>query len=124
GGASARCNSSQAQPNPHLKTRFRCDDASSGRRALKMKEELLPRPISPTKEPGLEHADGGMFSPYRIRDLELPNRIVVSPMGQFSCKDGMASDWHLVHLGRYALGGAGLVFVEQAAVQEVGLVTH
>jgi len=65
-----------------------------------------------------------LFSPYQIRELHLKNRIVVSPMTQFSCVDGVPGDWHLVHLGRFALGGAGLVFVEQAAVQEIGRVTY
>ena len=65
-----------------------------------------------------------LFSPYQIRKLHLKNRIVVSPMTQFSCVDGVPGDWHLVHLGRFALGGAGLFFGEQAAVQEVGRVTY
>ena len=65
-----------------------------------------------------------LFSPYQIRELHLKNRIVVSPMTQCSCVDGVPGDWHFVHLGRFALGGAGLVFVEQAAVQEIGRVTY
>ena len=65
-----------------------------------------------------------LFSEYQLRGLELPNRVVVSPMTQFSCNGGVPDDWHLVHLGRFAFGGAGLVFVEQAAVQEHGRVTH
>ena len=47
-----------------------------------------------------------LFSPIRLADLELANRIVVSPMCQYSAIDGVAGDWHLVHLGRFALGGA------------------
>ena len=65
-----------------------------------------------------------LFSEYQLRGLELPNRVVVSPMTQFSCNGGVPDDWHLVHLGRFAFCGAGLGFVEQAAAQEHGRVTH
>jgi anthraniloyl-CoA monooxygenase len=53
-----------------------------------------------------------MFTPYTVRGMTLKNRIVVSPMAQYSCVDGMPGDYHLVHLGSRAMGGAGLVFVE------------
>lgn len=53
-----------------------------------------------------------MFAPYRLRDLWLANRVVVSPMAQYSAADGVPNDWHLVHYASRALGGAGLVFVE------------
>lgn len=53
-----------------------------------------------------------MFAPLRLRDLWLPNRVVVSPMAQYSAIDGVPNDWHLVHYGARAMGGAGLVFVE------------
>ncbi|MGE0031481.1 MAG: bifunctional salicylyl-CoA 5-hydroxylase/oxidoreductase [Steroidobacteraceae bacterium] len=53
-----------------------------------------------------------MFLPYQIRGMKLENRIVVSPMAQYSAQDGMPGDWHLVHLGARATGGAGLVFTE------------
>ena len=53
-----------------------------------------------------------MFLPYEIRGMKLENRIVVSPMAQYSATDGMPGDWHLVHLGARATGGAGLVFTE------------
>ena len=49
-----------------------------------------------------------MFAPFRLRDLELRNRIVVSPMDMYSAVDGTPNDFHLVHLGTRALGGAGL----------------
>ncbi len=65
-----------------------------------------------------------LFSPVRLRALELRNRVAVSPMCQYSSTDGLANDWHLVHLGRFALGGAGLVIVEQTAVDPVGRVTQ
>ena len=58
----------------------------------------------------------GLFSPLTIRGLTLRNRIGVSPMCQYSCEDGFATDWHLVHLGSRAIGGAALVFTEATAV--------
>ena len=59
-----------------------------------------------------------LFTPVRLRDLEMRNRIWVSPMCEYSCEDqdGLANDWHLVHLGSRAVGGAGLVITEAAAV--------
>ena len=65
-----------------------------------------------------------LFEPLRIRDVSLRNRIVVSPMCQYSAKDGHVADWHLVHLGKFALGGAGVVFVEATAVEKRGRITH
>ena len=53
-----------------------------------------------------------MFTPFRLRDMVLENRVVVSPMDQYSAVDGVPGDWHLVHLGSRAIGGAGLVYVE------------
>lgn len=53
-----------------------------------------------------------MFTPFRVRDLVLDNRVVVSPMDQYSATDGLPNDWHMVHIGSRAIGGAGLVFVE------------
>ena len=57
-----------------------------------------------------------MFTPFRMRSLELKNRVVVSPMAMYSCKDGLPDDFYLVHLGARALGGAGLVFTEMTCV--------
>ncbi|HEX9580935.1 MAG TPA: bifunctional salicylyl-CoA 5-hydroxylase/oxidoreductase [Gemmatimonadales bacterium] len=57
-----------------------------------------------------------LFTPFRLRDLVLENRVVVSPMCQYSAEDGMPNDWHLVHLGSRAMGGAGLVFAEMTDV--------
>ena len=57
-----------------------------------------------------------LFTPFRLRDLVLENRVVVSPMCQYSAADGMPNDWHLVHLGSRAVGGAGLVFAEMTDV--------
>ena len=64
-----------------------------------------------------------LFSELRLRDVVLPNRIGVSPMCQYSCADGLASDWHFVHLGTRAVGGAGLVLTEAAAVVPEGRIT-
>jgi 2,4-dienoyl-CoA reductase-like NADH-dependent reductase (Old Yellow Enzyme family) len=61
-----------------------------------------------------------LFDPLAVRGVTLPNRIGVSPMCEYSCKDGFANDWHLVHLGARAVGGAGLVFTEAAAVSPEG----
>jgi 2,4-dienoyl-CoA reductase-like NADH-dependent reductase (Old Yellow Enzyme family) len=57
-----------------------------------------------------------LFSPLAIRNLTLKNRIVLSPMQQYSAVDGFATDWHLVHLGSRAVGGAGLIITECASV--------
>ncbi len=64
-----------------------------------------------------------LFTSLRIRDIEFPNRIAVSPMCQYSCEDGFANDWHLVHLGSRAVGGAALVPTEAAAVEARGRIS-
>jgi 2,4-dienoyl-CoA reductase-like NADH-dependent reductase (Old Yellow Enzyme family) len=64
-----------------------------------------------------------LFDRFRLRDLTLPNRIVVSPMCQYSAADGRATDWHLLHLGQMALSGAGLLVVEATAVEARGRIT-
>jgi anthraniloyl-CoA monooxygenase len=64
-----------------------------------------------------------MFVPFKLRDLELPNRIVVSPMDMYSARDGVAGDFHLVHLGSRAQGGAGLVYTEMTCVSPEGRIT-
>ncbi len=65
----------------------------------------------------------GLFSPYTLRSVTFPNRIAVSPMCEYSSEDGFANDWHLVHLGSRAVGGAGLVLTEAAAVTPEGRIT-
>jgi 2,4-dienoyl-CoA reductase-like NADH-dependent reductase (Old Yellow Enzyme family) len=65
-----------------------------------------------------------LFSPLSLRSLEIKNRLVISPMCQYSSVDGFANDWHLVHLGARAVGGAGLVFTEATSVTEAGRITH
>src|SRR3954468_12161209 len=64
-----------------------------------------------------------LFSPFDLRKVKLPNRIVVSPMCQYSAEDGRATDWHMLHLGHLALSGAGLLFLEATAVEADGRIT-
>jgi 2,4-dienoyl-CoA reductase-like NADH-dependent reductase (Old Yellow Enzyme family) len=64
-----------------------------------------------------------LFSPLTIRDITLRNRIMVSPMCQYSSEDGFANDWHMVHLGSRAVGGAALVMTEAAAVEALGRIS-
>ncbi len=70
-----------------------------------------------------EPAPPPMFTPYKLRDMVLENRIVVSPMCQYSAEDGMPDDWHLVHLGSRAMGGAGLVIAEMTNVSAEGRIS-
>jgi anthraniloyl-CoA monooxygenase len=65
-----------------------------------------------------------IFTPLRLRELDLHNRIVVSPMCQYSAVEGTVGDWHLVHLGSRAVGGAGLVLTEMTDVSPEGRITH
>ena len=65
-----------------------------------------------------------IFTPLRLRELELVNRIVVSPMCQYSAVDGRPGDWHLVHLGSRAIGGAGLIITEMTDVSADGRITY
>ncbi|MGE0787759.1 MAG: bifunctional salicylyl-CoA 5-hydroxylase/oxidoreductase [Sandaracinaceae bacterium] len=64
-----------------------------------------------------------MFTPFTLRDMTLANRVVVSPMCQYSATDGVPNDWHLVHLGSRAMGGAGLVFAEMTDVSAEGRIS-
>ena len=61
-----------------------------------------------------------LFTPLDVRGLRLKNRVVISPMCQHAADDGHATPWHLVHLGKFALGGAALIFTESAAVHPEG----
>ncbi len=64
-----------------------------------------------------------MFAPYKMRDMDLANRIVVSPMAQYKAVDGCPTDWHLIHYGERAKGGAGLVYTEMTCVSAEGRIT-
>ena len=71
-----------------------------------------------------EGAPVPIFAPFELRGLRLANRVVVSPMCQYSAVDGAVGDWHLVHLGARAVGGAGLVMAEMTNVSREGRITH
>jgi anthraniloyl-CoA monooxygenase len=88
-------------------------DRDFARRALAKTGETLPTPVPPP-----------MFVPLHLRELRLDNRVVVSPMCQYSAHDGEVGDWHLVHLGSRAQGGAGLVMAEMTDVTADGRITH
>ncbi|MFO1031634.1 MAG: bifunctional salicylyl-CoA 5-hydroxylase/oxidoreductase [Planctomycetota bacterium] len=75
------------------------------------------------KEEGGDPAAPAAFSPFRVRGLQLQNRVVMSPMCMYSATDGVVDDFHLVHLGSRALGGAGLVFTEMTDVSPEGRIT-
>ncbi|MCE8008017.1 bifunctional salicylyl-CoA 5-hydroxylase/oxidoreductase [Aestuariivita sp.] len=64
-----------------------------------------------------------MFAPFKLREMELANRIVVSPMAQYKAVDGAPTDWHLIHYGERAKGGAGLVYTEMTCVSPQGRIT-
>jgi anthraniloyl-CoA monooxygenase len=72
---------------------------------------------------GIEDSRPPMFLPFTLRGMELSNRVVVSPMAQYCAADGMPNDWHLVHYGHRALGGAGLVYTEMTCVSPEGRIT-
>ncbi|ELR11442.1 NADH:flavin oxidoreductase/NADH oxidase [Acanthamoeba castellanii str. Neff] len=81
----------------------------------------LPKQPASTRPP---RPPPHLFRPFTVRGLTLKNRIVVSPMCMYSSTDGMLSDWHLVHLGSFAKGGAGLVVFEASAVVPEGRITQ
>lgn len=65
-----------------------------------------------------------LFQPLKLRDVEFRNRIVIAPMCTYSAHDGLANEWHFAHLSKFALGRAGAILTEAAAVQERGRITH
>ena len=75
------------------------------------------------QQAGGKGARAPMFAPYRLRGMELANRVVVSPMAQYRAVDGTPTDWHLVHYGERAKGGAGLVTIEMTCVSPEGRIT-
>jgi 2,4-dienoyl-CoA reductase-like NADH-dependent reductase (Old Yellow Enzyme family) len=80
-----------------------------------LEAQAVPQPITRTSV--------GLFDSLQIREIKLRNRILVSPMCQYSSVDGFANDWHLVHLGSRAVGGAGAVIVEATAVEAIGRIS-
>ena len=83
---------------------------------LRLRDPEFVRAVHPDARPP-------MFTPLRLRGLELANRVVVSPMDMYSAIDGTPGDFHLVHLGARALGGAGLVMTEMICVSDIGRIT-
>ena len=67
-------------------------------------------------EPAPDPTSPLLFTPIKLRSLVSRNRVVVSPMSQYLAADGAPTDWHLVHLGKFAMGGAGIVFVEETSI--------
>jgi 2,4-dienoyl-CoA reductase-like NADH-dependent reductase (Old Yellow Enzyme family) len=65
-----------------------------------------------------------LLSPYTVGELTLRNRIVIAPMCQYQAIDGVVTDWQMAHLGRFAIGGAGLVITEMTAIEPRGRITH
>jgi len=65
-----------------------------------------------------------LFTPFKVRNLELQNRIVIAPMCQYSAEDGCMTDWHLIHLGQLALSGAALLTIEATGVTPDGRITY
>lgn len=81
-----------------------------------------PAQVPPAGTP-IEPTDATLFTPIKVRSVETENRFVVSPMCMYSAKDGHLTDFHLVHLGQFALRGAGMVMVEATAVEPQGRIT-
>ena len=83
---------------------------------LRLRDPEFVREVHPDPRPP-------MFTPFKLGGLELPNRVVVSPMDMYSAVDGTPGDFHLVHLGARALGGAGLLMAEMICVSDIGRIT-
>src|SRR3954452_23755206 len=81
----------------------------------------LATPTNPTTE--MTTTTPHLFTPLQLREVRFRNRIFVSPMCQYSSADGMPTDWHLVHLGSRAVGGAALVMVEATAISPEGRIS-
>jgi anthraniloyl-CoA monooxygenase len=85
--------------------------------------EAVDRWFASVQDPGPAEVRPPMFQPYRLGTLNLANRVIVSPMDMYSARDGVPGDFHLVHLGSKALGGAGLVMTEMVCVSPEGRIT-
>ena len=104
----------RSQRISHENLRLRDEDWLNGAEAW-FQARAGVGPNAPTRRP--------MFAPYRLRGMELKNRVVVSPMAQYKAVDGVPTDWHLVHLGERAKGGAGLVCTEMTCVTPEGRIS-
>lgn len=78
---------------------------------------------NPSNESVIEKSQPLLFTPLQIGNVHLKNRIVIAPMCQYSATDGFAADWHMVHLGARAIGGAGVVMMEATAVEARGRIS-
>jgi anthraniloyl-CoA monooxygenase len=85
--------------------------------------KVLARHAEREGEPEGVPTEPPIFEPFRLRGVDLVNRIVVSPMAQYCAVDGMPNDWHMVHLGSRAIGGAGLIFTEETYPTPEGRIT-
>ena len=83
-----------------------------GHANLKLRDPAFVADVDTAREARRRRPRPPMFLPFELRGMKLENRIVVSPMAQYSARDGLPDDWHLVHLGARATGGAGLVYTE------------
>ncbi len=81
-------------------------------------DESNPPPVQATTDRPL------LFTPLTIKEMTARNRVVVSPMSQYASVNGELTDWHLVHLGHLAMGGAGIVFCEETSVAELARKTY
>jgi 2,4-dienoyl-CoA reductase-like NADH-dependent reductase (Old Yellow Enzyme family) len=98
--------------------------ATSSARQIATAASKPPRAKDVTSQDLMSTDAPHLFQPLELAQLTLKNRIVVSPMCQYSAQGGVPNDWHLVHLGRFALGGAALVFAEATAVEPEGRISY
>jgi 2,4-dienoyl-CoA reductase-like NADH-dependent reductase (Old Yellow Enzyme family) len=101
---------------------------SVGRVKLRVRLSTMLLPANPVPLDSDQSTKGfivtsALFQPISLRQLRLPNRIMVSPMCQYSATDGNPNDWHLIHLGQLALGGVGLLCIEATGVEPIGRIT-
>src|SRR5215211_5006820 len=94
-----------------------------GRLVLRTEVPGGPRKITPSARVGPAVSTPILLSPLTLRGVTLPNRLVVAPLCQYSVTDGLVGDYHLVHLGRFALGGFGTVVVEATGVTPEGRIS-
>ena len=96
-----------------------------GHQNLRIRDAAYVRQVEAelARQAGVDGARAPMFLPFRLRGMTLENRVVVSPMAQYSAIDGLVCDWHLVHYGARATGGAGLVVTEMTCVSSQGRIT-
>ena len=79
--------------------------------------------MAPCKRERMRSSPVQLFTPLTLRGVTLPNRIGISPMCQYSCRDGEINSWHMVHLGSRAVGGAGLIMAEATSVNPQGRIS-